>query len=68
MTLRSTVVAPQLTASRRIALMEPRPETQTRSVQAEDLNVAHRVADYYVAMKGRAVHEPGWIAALGGSV
>ncbi len=38
--------------------MEPRPETQTRSVQAEDLNIARRVADYYVAMKGRAVHEP----------
>lgn len=38
--------------------MEPRPETRIRSVQAEDLEVARRVADYYVSLKGRAVHEP----------
>ncbi len=40
------------------AAMEPRPVTQTRSVQAEDLNIARRVADYYVSLRGRAVHEP----------
>jgi len=38
--------------------MEPRPETRIRSVQAEDLEVARRVADYYVSLKGRVVHEP----------
>lgn len=38
--------------------MEPRPETQTRSVKAADLNIACRVADYYVSLRCRAVHEP----------
>jgi len=38
--------------------MEPRPETRPRSVQAEDLTIARRVADYYIALRGRAVHEP----------
>lgn len=36
--------------------MEPRPET--RSVQAEDLNIARRVADYYLSLHGMGVHEP----------
>ncbi len=38
--------------------MEPRPETRLRSVQAEDLTIARRVADFYTSLRGRAVHEP----------
>jgi hypothetical protein len=38
--------------------MEPRPETRIRSVHAEDLNIAQRVADYYLSLYGMGVHEP----------
>lgn len=39
-------------------MMEPRPETGLRSVQAEDLIIARRVAEYYIELKSRFVHEP----------
>ncbi len=38
--------------------MEPRPETQIHSGQAEDLITARRVADYYVSLRAKNVHEP----------
>ncbi|MGI8548107.1 MAG: hypothetical protein ACR2M1_12385 [Gemmatimonadaceae bacterium] len=38
--------------------MEPRPETRLRTVTEKDIEIARRVADYYVALRGRDVHEP----------
>lgn len=38
--------------------MEPRPEMARHTVTDEDLEVAKRVADYYIELKSRFVHEP----------
>lgn len=38
--------------------MEPRLKTMLRTVSAEDLEVAERVADYYERLRVRNVYEP----------
>lgn len=39
-------------------MMERRPETTIRTMTDEDLMIARRVADYYIELKSRFVHEP----------